>query len=104
MSLFFSREFSENLPNLWPQVAGDLLKLFCAAHILALSAIAAPKWILLAEVVFATAFIFGTSAMTPSQGMSDVLLAYAGSYLLLSMILILVFRRFFANQYLISKV
>lgn len=100
MALFFSQNFSMNLPSLWPQVVGDLLKLSCAAHILALSAIAAPKWILLAEVVFAATFVFGGSVMITSKEMSGVLLAYAGSYFLLFALLVFLLRRVAANSYI----
>lgn len=98
IALFFSQDFSTNLPSLWPQVVGDLLKLFCAAHVLALSAIAAPKWILMAEVVFALSFVFGTSIMITSKEMSAVLFAYAGSYFLLSALLVFLLRRVAVNK------
>ncbi len=89
MSLAFSREFTTNLPSLFGQVVGDLLKIVCSACVLIFIAISRPQAVVSAELVFGLMFILLLSLGIQGQGLARCLDLYAASYAVLTSVMVL---------------
>jgi O-antigen/teichoic acid export membrane protein len=88
IALAFSSAFSTHLPNLFPQVVGDVFKIVCSTCILVYIGISLPRAVVAGEVIFGLLFVSLLAFGIQGQGLGRCLEIYAISYALLSLLMV----------------